>query len=117
LIDKVLVTALAKQNEELFVHGRHTGILLPRDSQGLYLLQRIRDEAHRFALSAHRKRRTKQGLASRLDAVPGIGPAKRKSLLAQFGSIKKIEQASIEELATANGISEQLAFTIKDHLN
>ena len=117
LIDKVLVTALAKQNEELFIHGRRESILLPRDSQGLFLLQRIRDEAHRFAISAHRKRRSKQGLASRLDAVPGIGPAKRKSLLAQFGSIKKIEQASIEELATANGINEQLAFTIKDHLN
>ena len=89
---------LAKQNEEVFLHGKTAGILLPRKSQGLYLLQRLRDEAHRFAITAHRKRRSKQGLASRLDAIPGIGPAKRKALLTTFGSIDKIEKASPEEL-------------------
>ncbi len=88
LAGKVPVTGLAKQNEELFVPGRPTSILLPRHSQGLYLIQRIRDEAHRFAITSHRNLRTKQGLASRLDAIPGIGPAKRKLLLRQFGSIE-----------------------------
>ncbi|MDH3944171.1 MAG: excinuclease ABC subunit UvrC [Anaerolineae bacterium] len=116
LSGKVLVSALAKQNEELFVDGRADGLLLPRNSQGLYLLQRIRDEAHRFAISAHRKRRVKKGLASRLDAIPGIGPAKRKALLGHFGSIKGIEQAGVEALAEVQGINQSLAATIKDHL-
>ncbi len=72
--------------------------MLPRHSQGLYLLQRIRDEAHRFAITAHRNRRSKAGLASTLDAVPGIGPVKRRRLLSHFGSIEAIKQASIEEI-------------------
>lgn len=117
LIGKITVAGLAKRNEELFVHGRKRSILLPRKSQGLFLLQRLRDEAHRFAITAHRKRRTKVGLASRLDSIPGIGPARRKILLTEFGSIKKIEQASIEELATVQGIDQGLAYTIKEHLD
>ncbi|MDH5507616.1 MAG: excinuclease ABC subunit UvrC, partial [Anaerolineae bacterium] len=116
LLGIVPVAGLAKQNEELFMHGHNRGILLPRDSQGLYLLQRIRDEAHRFAISAHRKQRTKAGLASRLDSIPGIGPSKRKLLLAQFGTIKQIEQASTEELTAVSGINQSLAEAIKAHL-
>ena len=76
----------------------------------------IRDEAHRFAITAHRKQRAKKGLASRLDAVPGIGPARRKALLTTFGSIDKIEKASVEELSQVNGINADLAHMIKSHL-
>jgi excinuclease ABC subunit C len=117
LLGKIPVAGLAKQQEELFVHGKTRGILLPRNSQGLFLVQRIRDEAHRFAITAHRKQRSKQGLASRLDAVPGIGPAKRKALLGQFGSIEKIEEASVEELTGVKGITPELAEALKAHLN
>ena len=78
--------------------GRATSIMLPRQSQGLYLLQRIRDEAHRFAITSHRKQRTKEGLASRLDSVPGVGPHRRRLLLQHFGSIQDILDASTEEL-------------------
>ncbi|HPH94662.1 MAG TPA: excinuclease ABC subunit UvrC [Anaerolineaceae bacterium] len=116
LTDKVPVTGLAKQEEELFVPGKETSLLLPRHSQGLYLIQRIRDEAHRFAITAHRKRRSKEGLASRLDAVPGIGPARRRLLLTHFGSIDSILAASVEELTAVRGITEEIARAIKAHL-
>jgi len=117
LIDKIPVAALAKQNEELFLPGRPEPILLPRQSQGLFLIQRIRDEAHRFAITSHRDQRTRKGLASRLDSIPGVGPSRRKALLSRFGSIRKITSASVEELASVPGISEQLALAIKSHLD
>jgi excinuclease ABC subunit C len=117
LLDKVPVAGLAKQNEELFVPGRSISILLPRQSQGLYLLQRIRDEAHRFAITAHRNRREKAGLASRLDAVPGIGPARRKALLARFGSIEAIQEATSEELLSVPGINPVVVEALKAHLD
>jgi excinuclease ABC subunit C len=116
LLDRIPVAALAKQNEELFLPGRPNPILLPRQSQGLYLIQRIRDEAHRFAISSHRKRRTRVGLASRLDSIPGIGPARRKALLNRFGSIENIQEASLDDLTSLPGITEQVAFAIKAHL-
>lgn len=116
LIGKFTIAGLAKQNEELFVHGQPRSLLLPRKSQGLYLLQRIRDEAHRFAITAHRTRRSKQGIASRLDAVPGVGPAKRKALMGRFGSLQGIKQANLEEIREVKGISPELAQAIKDHL-
>jgi excinuclease ABC subunit C len=116
LSGKVPVVGLAKQNEELFLPGRSESILLPRHSQGLYLLQRIRDEAHRFAITAHRKQRTRQGMASVLDAIPGIGPARRRWLLQHFGSLEAIRQASLEELTAAPGITPELAQKIKEHL-
>ncbi|MDR3575525.1 MAG: excinuclease ABC subunit UvrC [Anaerolineaceae bacterium] len=116
LTDRVPVTGLAKQQEELFVPGKSESLLLPRHSQGLYLLQRIRDEAHRFAITAHRNRRSKAGLASRLETVPGIGPARRKALLTQFGSIKDIKEASLEELKRIPGITEEIAQSIKSQL-
>jgi excinuclease ABC subunit C len=116
LFERVSVAALAKQNEELFVPGRSESIKLPRASQGFYLVQRIRDEAHRFAITSHRKLRTKQGMASRLDAIPGIGPAKRKKLLSHFGSIKDIQDASLEELMAVPGINRKDAEQIKSTL-
>jgi len=90
--------------------------LLPRHSEGLYLIQRVRDEAHRFAITAHRKRRDKIGIASRLDAIPGIGPARRRALLIHFGSLQKIQEASLEDLRSVHGITLQLAEEIKSHL-
>jgi excinuclease ABC subunit C len=90
--------------------------MLPRHSQGLYLVQRVRDEAHRFAITSHRNLRTKQGLASRLETIPGIGPARRKQLLSHFGSIEDIQDASIEELIAIPGITPKLAEGIKANL-
>jgi excinuclease ABC subunit C len=116
LTGKVPVAGLAKQEEELFLPGYNDSLVLPRHSQGLYLLQRIRDEAHRFAITAHRKQRTKQGLASRLESIQGIGPGRRKLLLERFGSIESIQQATLEELTSLKGITPELAQTIKTQL-
>jgi excinuclease ABC subunit C len=116
LFEKIPVVGLAKQEEEIFFPHRSNSIKLPRHSQGLYLVQRIRDEAHRFGITAHRKRRSKIGLASQLDAVPGIGPTRRKSLLKHFGSVDKIREAPLEELASAPGMNKAVAESIKAHL-
>ena len=116
LTEKVPVVGLAKREEEVFFPNNPQSILLPRHSQGFYLIQRIRDEAHRFAITAHRKQRNKIGLASVLDTIPGIGPAKRKALLQEFGSVDKIRAASVEELTHAKGITIALAETIKANL-
>ena len=116
LLEQIPVAALAKQNEELFVPGKPGPIVLPRQSQGLFLVQRVRDEAHRFAITSHRNQRARKGLASRLDTIPGVGPVRRKALLGRFGSINKINSASVEELTSIPGISEQLAIEIKSHL-
>jgi excinuclease ABC subunit C len=116
LLSQVPVAGLAKQQEELFLPYQSNSLVLPRHSQGLYLLQRIRDEAHRFAITAHRNRRTKVGLASTLDAVPGIGPVKRRRLLAHFGSLEAIKQASVDELTTVQGITQADAEMLKNQL-
>ncbi|MCS7088915.1 MAG: excinuclease ABC subunit UvrC [Thermoflexales bacterium] len=110
----VPVIALAKQKEEIFVPGREDSILLPRDSQGFYLVQRIRDEAHRYGLNTHRRQRARLGLASQLDALPGVGPARRRKLLAAFGSIDGIRAASVDELAEI--VPRSVAEAIKDAL-
>lgn len=116
LLEKVPIIGLAKQQEEIFVPGKKNSIMLPRHSQGLYMIQRIRDEAHRFAITAHRNRRSRQGLASILDSVPGIGPKRRKNLLQRFGSLDAIRNASVDELATTPGLNKDLAHSIKSHL-
>jgi excinuclease ABC subunit C len=116
LTDLVPVVGLAKQEEEIFFPNKSRSLSLPRHSQALYLIQRIRDEAHRFAITAHRARRSKQGMASVLDSIPGIGPAKRKSLLIHFGSVDKIREATLAELMQVKGINEALAQGIKAHL-
>ncbi len=114
LTDKVPVVGLAKQREEIFFPNQSEPLLLPRHSQGLYLVQRIRDEAHRYGITAHRKKRQKLGMASLLDSIPGIGPARRKALLKHFGSVDKIRDASIEELTAV--VPESAAHAIKAHL-
>jgi excinuclease ABC subunit C len=114
LADRVPVAGLAKQFEEIFLPGEKRSILLPRRSEGLYLLQRVRDEAHRFAITSHRQRRRKAGLASQLEQVPGIGPARRKALLKAFDKdIEAIRAASIEELIAVPGINLEMAENIK----
>jgi excinuclease ABC subunit C len=90
--------------------------MLPRHSQGLYLVQRVRDEAHRYAITSHRTRRDKAGIASQLDSIPGIGPTRRKVLLTHFGSLQAIRKASLDELRQAPGITIKLAESIKEFL-
>ena len=116
LSEKVPVAALAKQNEEIYLPGNPAPVMLPRQSQGLYMVQRIRDEAHRFAITAHRKQRDKRGIASKLDSIPGIGPTRRKALLLHFGSLEKIQAASVDDLEKVRGINRQLAEEIKSNL-
>jgi excinuclease ABC subunit C len=116
LFGKVPVVGLAKQEEEIFFPHNSQPLILPRHSQGLYLVQRIRDEAHRYGITAHRKKRTKLGLASQLDSIPGIGPTRRKALLKHFGSMDKIREATIEELAAVKGMNESAAESVKAHL-
>jgi excinuclease ABC subunit C len=116
LLGRVPVCGLAKQQEEIFLPGMPQPVLLPRRSQGLYLVQRVRDEAHRFALTHHRIRRGKIGLASQLDAVPGIGPTRRRALLSKFGSLAGIREASLDELARVHGMTRAAAESLKASL-
>ncbi len=111
-IDDVAVCGLAKRLEEVWIPGEEYPVILPRSSEGLYLLQRVRDEAHRFAIAYHRAKRGKAATTSALDDVPGLGPARRKALLKQFGSVRKLTAASIEEIAAVPGIGTRLAATI-----
>lgn len=103
-LPRVAVVSLAKREEEVFVPGRPDPVLLPRDSAGLQLLQRIRDEAHRFALGYHRQRRGAHARESILDALPGVGPARRRALLRHFGSVERLLQASRDELEAVPGV-------------
>jgi excinuclease ABC subunit C len=112
----VPLAGLAKRFEELYVPGRSAPIVLPRRSQALYLVQRIRDEAHRFAITYHRTLRGKRALASVFDEVPGIGPARKKALLKRFGSVRRIREASVEELAATPGVGRAAAERLKSHL-
>ncbi|WP_026533947.1 excinuclease ABC subunit UvrC [Arthrobacter sp. H14] len=115
-IDDVYVIGLAKRLEEVWVPHSDFPVILPRASQALFLLQRVRDEAHRFAITFHRQKRGKSMTVSALDAVAGLGPAKRKALLKHFGSVKKIKQADLEQLQDAPGIGPALAETIHQQL-
>ena len=112
----VMVVGLAKRLEEVWVPGEEFPVVLPRTSEGLYLLQRLRDEAHRFAVTFHRQRRSKAMTASRLDGIPGLGEKRRKALLNRFGSVKRIRQASVEELAAVPGIGPALAAVVAAEL-
>lgn len=116
LLGKFAVAALAEKQDELFVPKESLSIRLEDGSQGLFLLQRIRDEAHRFAITAHRNRRGKIGLMSRLDEIAGLGPARRRALIDRFGSIEGIKQAEATEIAGIKGISLNLAHQIKTQL-
>lgn len=115
-LDHIPLVALAKRQEEIFVPGRAESVLLPRDSQGLFLIQRIRDEAHRFGLNYHRTVRSKTGLASTLEEIKGIGPQRRKELLKHFGSLDGIRQASVDEVASIPGMTTVMARKVKEAL-
>jgi excinuclease ABC subunit C len=113
---KIPVVGLAKKHEELYLHDCKDPVILPRQAQALFLVQRIRDEAHRFALKQHKTQRRKKGVASVLDSISGIGPARRKALLKSFGDIESIRNAKIEELASVPGITLALAERVKAEL-
>ena len=108
-IDDIAVCGLAKRLEEVWLPGEDAPVILPRSSEGLYLLQRVRDEAHRFAITYHRAKRSKALAVSELDSVPGLGPARRATLLRHFGSVRRIAAATPAELASLPGIGQQLA--------
>jgi len=112
----VPIASLAKENEEIFIPRRAKPVVLPRSSPGLQLLERLRDEAHRFALGYHQKVRSRVSIASALDAVPGIGPKRRRALLKQFGSLAGIRRASPEELAAVENMNPNLAKKVKECL-
>jgi len=114
LHERVPVVALAKREEEIFFPEKQDSLMLPRHSPALYLVQRVRDEAHRFGITAHRKRRSKQGLASQMEAIPGVGPERRKALLRHFGSLDKIRDASLEEIAAV--VPQNVAASIKANM-
>jgi excinuclease ABC subunit C len=105
---------LAKEKEEIFLPGRPEPISLPVTSPGLQLLQRVRDEAHRFALGYHQNIRKKEALTSVLDDIPGIGPHRKRTLLKHFGTFQNIRQASVDELTKVSGITPLIAQKIKE---
>jgi len=109
----VPVCGLAKREEEVFVKDVDEPIVLPRDSQALYLIQRVRDEAHRFAITYHRKLRGQSAQRSVLDSIPGVGPRRKRALLRKFGSVRALQEASVEEIATTVGFTRRLAETVK----
>ena len=115
-IHNIPLASLAKKREEIFMPHVSESILLPRNSNALFLVQQIRDEAHRFAITFHRKLRSDRSVASKLDLIPGIGPVRKKHLLKYFGSLSKIQAASVEEIKNIPGMSEKIANTIKEYV-
>jgi excinuclease ABC subunit C len=115
-IKDIALCGLAKRLEEVWMPGSKDPLILPRSSEGLYLLQRIRDEAHRFAITFHRSRRSKVMLESVLDQIPQLGSARRASLLERFGSVAAIKKASVEDIAATPGIGSKIASIIETHL-
>jgi excinuclease ABC subunit C len=115
-LDSVPAASLAKEKEEVFTAGKTEPLDIPQTSAALYLLQRIRDEAHRFALGYHQRLRQKEGIASALDSIPGIGPKRKKALLKKFGSVLDIKDASIDELSKVAGMTKKLAEQVKEYL-
>lgn len=115
-LDSIPIASLAKENEEVFIPGDPKPVYIAKDSPALHILQRARDEAHRFAISYHRRLRRKEGITSALDNIPGIGPRRKKSLLKKFGSIEAIKEASSEELSQTKGITLALAQKVKEYL-
>jgi excinuclease ABC subunit C len=111
-IDDIAVCGLAKRLEEVWLPGDEYPVILPRTSEALYLLQRVRDEAHRFAITFHRERRSKRMTASTLDSIAGLGEIRRKTLLTRFGSLKRLAAASVEEIESVPGIGRRTAESI-----
>jgi len=115
-LDSIPMASLAKENEDVFIPGDRQPVYIAKDSPALHILQRARDEAHRFAISYHRRLRQKEGIASALDDIPNIGPKRKRALLKKFGSIEAIKDASTDELSQTEGITLTLAQKVKDYL-
>ncbi|MDN5766280.1 MAG: excinuclease ABC subunit UvrC [Humibacillus sp.] len=115
-IEEVALVGLAKRLEEVWLPRTEHPVILPRTSEGLYLLQRVRDEAHRFAITFHRQRRSKAMTTSQLDGIPGLGATRQKALLRAFGSVKRLRAASADDIMAVNGIGPSLASAILTHL-
>lgn len=115
-LDSIPMVSLAKENEEIFIPGDPQPVRLGKDSPALHILQRARDEAHRFAIAYHRKLRRKEATTSALDDIPGIGPQRKRALLRRFGSVEAIKQASLEELSKIDGMNPSIARKLKDQL-
>ncbi len=115
-LDSIPMVSLAKENEEVFIPGDPKPVYIAKDSPALHILQRARDEAHRFAISYHQKLRHKEAITSTLDNIPGIGPRRKKALLRKFGSIQAIKEASLEELSQTEGITSAIAQKVKEYL-
>ena len=115
-ISDVALCGLAKRLEEVWLPDVDEPLILPRTSEGLYLLQRLRDEAHRFAITHHRARRSRTMVESLLDQVPGLGEVRRKALITYFGSLKKLRAASVAEIAAVPGFGPKLAQSVKEAL-
>jgi excinuclease ABC subunit C len=113
----VPIISLAKENEDVFQPGSSGAVAISKSSHELHLLQRIRDEAHRFAVTYHRNIRAKKSKESALDSLPGIGPSRKKALVKRFGSVLNLKDASIEELASVKGITPEMAKRILDLLS
>ncbi len=116
-VTDVAVIGLAKRLEEVWVPGEADPVILPRNSEGLYLLQRVRDEAHRFAIGYHRSKRSKRMTASALDTVPGLGEARRKALVTHFGSLARLRQASVADITAVPGIGAATAAAVLEALS
>jgi len=114
---QVPAIGLAKRFEEIYLPGRAEPLILPKDSPALHLLQAVRDEAHRFAVDYHRKIRIKRSTASVLDEIPGIGPKRKQVLLKHFGSVKRLKEATVEEIAAVPSLPRSLAQTIYTKLH
>jgi len=115
-LEGLSIIGLAKREEEVFLPGRNQPVIIPRGSAALHLLQRVRDEAHRFAVSYHRKLRSRRLTHTMLEDIPGVGPTRRQALLQYFGSLGEIRKAGIEELQDVEGISSKTARVIYDYL-
>ena len=115
-VDSIPMASLAKENEDVFIPGKPAPVDIAKDSSALHILQRARDEAHRFAISYHQKLRSKRGTASILDDIPGIGPKRKRALLKEFGSIEAVKEASINQLSQVERITPALAQRIKQYL-
>jgi excinuclease ABC subunit C len=116
-LEDISVVGLAKRFEEVYQPGVSDPVRIPRDSEALYLLQQVRDEAHRFAITYHRKLRDQQMTRSVLDDVPGLGPTRRKRLLKEFGSVKRLREQTVETLEALSWLPDRVARELYDHLH
>ena len=117
MLGRIPIVGLAKREEEIYRPDQSDPLWLKRGSEALHLVQRVRDEAHRFGITYHRNLRSKEQVHSKLDDIPGVGPRRRKALMAHFdGDLQRVREASIEELMAVPGINRKVAETIKENL-